>query len=269
MDTEDGIESALAGKHIYGDGFSPDEIEAWYESEREGYSGLGASDRAGYRYGYHALNQRHGFRHLGDRTIEHALGLGSAYGDEFLPISERISRLTIVDPSDHFVSTRVHGIPTEYAKPSPEGRLPFEDDSFDLVCALGVLHHIPNVSFVATELKRVCRPGGLALIREPIVSMGDWRKPRRGLTRNERGIPLSLFRGAIEEAGFVIEAESLCVFPPLVKAVQKAGISTFNSGVFTRIDEIVARMFRFNYRYHALSTLERFRPSSAFYVVRG
>ena len=32
MDTEDGIGSALAGKHIYGDGFRPDEIEAWYES---------------------------------------------------------------------------------------------------------------------------------------------------------------------------------------------------------------------------------------------
>lgn len=263
----DEIESCLAGQRLYGDDFSQSQIEAWYEGEKEGYAGLGAGDRENYRYAYRALNMRHGFRYLPDVRFTHALGLGSAYGDEFVPLKSRVGRLTIVDPSERFENAEVHGIPAEYVKPRPDGRLPFADSSFDLVTCLGVLHHIPNVSFVLGELQRVCKLGGIALVREPIVSMGDWRKPRRGLTRNERGIPLQLFRLAIEKAGFETVHEGLCVFPPLVKMAGKLGIAPFNNDFITWLDDVMAHAFEFNTRYHATHWLHRFRPASAYFVL--
>ena len=85
--------------------------------------------------------------------------------------------------------------------------------AFALVTCFGVLHHIPNVSFVMSELGRVLEPGGVMLLREPVISMGDWRKPRRGLTKRERGIPLHLLQRIAVESGFEVIKQSLCMFP--------------------------------------------------------
>jgi SAM-dependent methyltransferase len=39
-------------------------------------------------------------------------------------------------------------------------RLPYPDASFDVVCSMGVLHHIPDPRPLVSELERVLRPGG-------------------------------------------------------------------------------------------------------------
>jgi SAM-dependent methyltransferase len=47
-------------------------------------------------------------------------------------------------------------------------RLPFEDESFDLVFGHAVLHHLPDLPLALSELCRVLRPGGtLAFCGEP------------------------------------------------------------------------------------------------------
>src|SRR4030042_6990948 len=76
----------LAGRKLYGDDFSLPEIEKWYEDERDGYAGLISRKEAPYAYEFHSLNRLHGFRFVRDGRFKSALGLGSAYGDEFLPI---------------------------------------------------------------------------------------------------------------------------------------------------------------------------------------
>ncbi len=74
------------------------------------------------------------------------------------------------------------------------------------------------------------------LLCEPIVSMGDWTHPRPGLTRHERGIPLSLLEGACLAAGFGTSHKSLSLFPALPKLAAKLGIATYNSRLLTRQD---------------------------------
>jgi ubiquinone/menaquinone biosynthesis C-methylase UbiE len=81
----------------------------------------------------------------------------------------------------------LNGVPLTYVKPVASGTLPFPDGTFDLITFSGVLHHIPNVSYVVGELARVVTPDGYLLLREPIHSMGDWRGPRRGLTKKNAG----------------------------------------------------------------------------------
>ena len=45
--------------------------------------------------------------------------------------------------------------------------LPFSDSSFDGVVAMNVLHHVPNLGNVVSELARVLRPGCRAVFAEP------------------------------------------------------------------------------------------------------
>ena len=43
---------------------------------------------------------------------------------------------------------------------------PFEDDSFDVITILMVLHHLKNPEFVISEIKRILKYNGLVIVRE-------------------------------------------------------------------------------------------------------
>lgn len=261
------LEPCFSGERLYGDDFSPEQVRDWHEDEREAYADLGAKDLGSYTYVYHALNAVHGFRYLPRRRFSRALGIGSAYGDEFAPIADRVDDVTIIEPSESFVKDDAHGIPARWVKPEVDGTFPFEDNSFDLVTCLGVLHHIPNVTHVVNEIYRCMRPDGWALVREPVVSMGDWRYPRPGLTKRERGIPLALFRNMLAEAGFSVVHESPCVFPLVPKLWHLFGREAFNSEFGTRLDSILSRILRPNLQYHANTFVKKFRPVAVYCVL--
>ncbi len=265
---EDDLRRYFAGEALYGDNLRADEIRQWFEDEREGYANLGAKNRDDYSYAYHQLNLMHAFRHIGDTRFSSALGIGSAYGDEFQPIAAKIENLTILEASEALSSGQdVHGIPCRYVAPNESGDLPFESGSFDLITSFGVLHHIPNVTHVINECGRVLADNGIMLLREPIVSMGDWRNPRHGLTRHERGIPLNLLNEMVGKAGFRVERATLCVFPPLSIISGYLGIRPYLSKVTVAIDAMLSRLFSWNLRYHATSKWHKIRPTAVFYVL--
>lgn len=95
-------------------------------------------------------------------------------------------------------------------------RLPFPDESFDLVLGHAVLHHIPDLEVAAAEFLRVLRPGGtLAFCGEP-SAYGDrlaaWPKRwagaaaplwRRALGAGRRAES----NGADPDYGHALEAE--------------------------------------------------------------
>lgn len=206
------LDEYLEGKKLYGDDFSPEEIEQWFKDEEEAYANLGAKDRPENYYGAHALNHAHSFRYLLPRRFPSVLSLGGATGEELRPLLSRMEKITILEPSQAFPVKAIAGVPVEYVKPRSSGIMPFRDESFDLATCFGCLHHVPNVSTVVRELFRCLRPSGIALIREPIVSMGDWRRERAGLTKRERGLPLPIFRAIVRSAGFTIVKETRCIF---------------------------------------------------------
>ena len=61
--------------------------------------------------------------------------------------------------------SRQRGFPRLLAAALP--RLPFADGEFDVVCALDVIEHIDDDAAAASELWRVCKPGGLLVITVP------------------------------------------------------------------------------------------------------
>jgi SAM-dependent methyltransferase len=262
------ISDYLSGQRLYGDDFTASQITAWFIDEQEAYADLGAKNAEAYAYGYHALNFRHGFRFIADRRFHRLLGFGSAYGDELKPIAGAVDHITVVDPSDAFVRTEIFGTSATYVKPTSDGALPFANGIFDLATCLGVLHHMPNVSFAISEIARVIAEDGYMLLREPIVSMGDWTKPRQGLTKRERGIPIKILESIVTQYGFEIVHKSLCMFPLTPRLFKWRKPSAYDSPLAVIIDSMLSEAFAWNINYHPNNPLQRLRPTSAFLLLR-
>jgi len=249
----------LSGEKLYGEDLSPEEISKWFADEKEGYYETTKIYESN-RYSYHALNVEHGFRHLPQKTFYRVLGIGSATGDEFAPILHQCQNITILDPSEAMSNARF-----QYARPDKSGLLPFPDQSFDLIACLNVLHHIPKVSVSLKEIGRVLTPDGYALISEPITSMGDWNHPRKGLTQNERGIPLQLFRSMVAMSGLRIYRESLHSFALTSRWRYVIREAPYNTTWVVKLDRFLCRLPWFK-SYHATG-IKKLRATCVFFVV--
>ena len=251
------LDTYFSGKKIYGDDFGLEKIREWFEDEEEAYSELIDED---YTYEFHGLNKYHFYSKLGHKSFKKALLFGGAQGYEVLPIIEKIDEINIVEPSENLKNDRLGNKPLKYFKPSIGGKLAFEEDSFDLVTCFGVLHHIPNVSLVISELARVLQPGGLLLVREPIITMGDWRGERKGLTKRERGIPVNLLRKKLTGEGLKIVYEKKVVFP-ITRRI------SLNNRFLVMMDSLLSTMFSWNYNYHPKNIFQKLQPGAAIYIL--
>ena len=265
------MDKYFSGETLYGNDFNREQIQQWYDAETEAYADLGSKDEEKYIYGYSPLNILHGFSYLKEKKFENVLGMGAAWGHEFSPVIDRINNLYIIEPSDNLRSKHLEHLTPIYTKPTVEGKIEYPDNYFDLVTCFGTLHHIPNALFVLKELYRVTKPGGYLLIREPVISMGDWQQPRKGLTRNERGIPLNLFKAVFKELNAKIINEALCFsmtafFQRTWGKFFKRPIYTFKS--YNIFDKWFSKVLSWNLHYHATKKLQRIAPQSVFYVVQ-
>lgn len=89
-------------------------------------------------------------------------------------------------------------------------RLPFENDSFDVVFARAVLHHTSDLRSACAEFFRVLKPGGIMLaVREHVISdKADLLAfydihPLHHLYGGENAFQLVEYEAAILQAGFV------------------------------------------------------------------
>jgi SAM-dependent methyltransferase len=258
------FENFSDGKALYGADFSEAQLEEWFRDEQEAYFNLGHLEYGSY--GYHALNWRHGFRHLPQSPFEHVLGMGSAFGDELQPVLARARKITLVDPSDGFTNNRF-----KYVKPVASGRLPFDDESFDLVTCFNVLHHVANVSEVMCELARCTRRGGWLLVREPTTSLGNWDKPRSLRTLHERGIPRQILLQMADDAELQVVYQRACYFalmPHIRRVLPKGMNQVFNWPLMVAADDFVSNLPIWTKKYHPTSFFAKFRPHALAMVLK-
>jgi SAM-dependent methyltransferase len=82
--------------------------------------------------------------------------------------------------------------------------LPFASQSFDIVLGNGVLHHLPNLAEVVPQIKRVLRPGGIYIGREPnfISPLIQWKVLGEHSSRNEHAVYRDEIISTFNAAGF-------------------------------------------------------------------
>ncbi len=100
------------------------------------------------------------------------IGAGTGYFSLNLLSLGAIERATATDISQGMLDSLAAsaarlGVSVETVRAEAE-ELPFEDESFDLVCGHAIVHHIPDLERAFAEFHRVLRPGGtLAFCGEP------------------------------------------------------------------------------------------------------
>jgi len=110
------------------------------------------------------------------------IGCGTGAFAERLAAQHLDAALLATDQSPRFVElTAARGVEARVADATD---LPFEDDSFDLVAAMWMLYHVPDLDLALAEVRRVLRPGGRFLA----VTNGD--EHVAGLRRDGGGGPV-------------------------------------------------------------------------------
>jgi SAM-dependent methyltransferase len=114
-----------------------------------------------YHQEAHILKRLDAIDFKGRHVLEIGLGQG-ADSEQIIRRGAIWSGLDLSSESVDRVSTRLRlrGLPYQRLERGSALSLPFPDNSFDLVFAHGVLHHIPDVITAQKEIARILKPGG-------------------------------------------------------------------------------------------------------------
>jgi len=181
------------------------------------------------RSGRVVLDQFHGFNDLRGRTL---LDYGCGGGGKTVHYARQgAARVIGVDlhcdaPRARAFGAR-EGLSLEFYSLEPDGRIPLPAASIDVILSSSVLEHVGNLPRALAELRRVLRPGGLALHRwHPFATRrGAHLGATLGLPFAHRLFPeadlvQAYYRSLIDKYGRVPD----CVRPP-VRAESAMGTS--------------------------------------------
>ncbi|MBL8797332.1 MAG: class I SAM-dependent methyltransferase [Planctomycetia bacterium] len=166
---------------------------------------------------------------LGDVRGLDVLDFGCGHGMAAVVLARSGARVTAFDLSPNYVAecqTRAASNGVALRALAADGeRLPFADASFDRIWGNAVLHHL-DLDIATRELRRVLRPGGVAVFCEPWAGnpLLNWARrtlPYRGKHRTVDESPLTpaqlremrLVFGAVEVQGHQLLAMIRRVLP--------------------------------------------------------
>ena len=252
------------GSKLYGDDFTHQQILKWYQDEEHAsydiYKGVDTTQ-------YDALNWYYAYRHLDKNFYAKCVALGIADGKDIEPFAKNIGEIFGIEPEERWWRNNIGNTKAKYLKPAIDGKIPLENNSCDLSICLGVLHHIPNVSYVLGELSRVLKKDGVALFREPVTMMGDFRFSRPRMSPHERGIPPGIFKKILKDSGMHIKQLVLFDNPIVSRSAQKIGINKpYDSKFIIKMDSMASQLFAWNMHYYPKNIFNKISPSSAFII---
>jgi SAM-dependent methyltransferase len=113
---------------------------------------------------------RPAFDRLGDLSGKQALDYGCGHGMGAVVLARRGAVVRGFDLSEEYVAearlrAAANGVSAAF-QPADAHDLPYADESFDAVWGNAILHHL-DLTQAARELRRVMRPGAVAVFCEP------------------------------------------------------------------------------------------------------
>jgi hypothetical protein len=144
-DLPDPTRAQLEGHELYGEDFSPGQVALLFAEEASGCSRQSGPALEPRNYGYREQNRQTLLRHVpANRRFRHALGFGSGYGTELVPLADRIERLTIVEAGHGYGVDPALRMPVEVLQAQATGDIALDDAAVDLVTCFGVLMYVPK-----------------------------------------------------------------------------------------------------------------------------
>ncbi|WP_068076500.1 class I SAM-dependent methyltransferase [Novosphingobium lentum] len=109
---------------------------------------------------YHEWMQSHAMLFGKDLTGKSILNVGAGFGFDSVPLVDSGASVTCIDYSPMIVALGKKGLPEARWVGGFSHALPFQDDSFDIVCCNAALHHMRSAPVALREMLRVLKPGG-------------------------------------------------------------------------------------------------------------
>lgn len=249
-----------------------DNIRKWYEEEEAWHDRFsnGRNDKNDYWIVYEVFNRKYAInKHVKFSRDSKILSFGCAEGSDTSRLyDEHKFQLFGVEASAELIDAFKKNNPEAViVKAQIDGSIDYPDESFDHIFCFGVLHHIPNVSFIIKEFHRVLKTGGVAVIREPLCWMYSGKNRPDDLSPNERGIPESFFRKEFTSTGFELLEVKYSFYKPLMSLIRKFGFIDKFPGLVYHADKLLCSIPR-KHKYYPQTFLDRFTPSSAYYIVK-
>lgn len=114
----------------------------------------------------------------GRRTLD--LGCGSGYGSfRIAGVASSVIGVDVAEDAVDFARGRYVRPNLSFMAVEPGRRLPFDDESFDVVLSFQVIEHVHDVRSYLEEARRILRPGGVMVIITPDRKhrLLPWQRP--------------------------------------------------------------------------------------------
>ena len=220
-----------------------------------------------------------------DWPYEHAMELGSGTGFFLLNLMQGgvIKKGSVTDLSPGMVKVALRnaerlGLDVDGRVADAE-RIPYDDNTFDLVAGHAVLHHIPDVRAAFREVLRVLKPGGRFVFAGEPTKIGDTYARRLGqltwwLTTNVTRLgPLSGWRrpqSELDDSSRAAALEAVVdihTFDP--SALERVAREAGASDVRAVTEELAAALFGWPIRtFEAAVPQERLTPAWRMFAYR-
>jgi ubiquinone/menaquinone biosynthesis C-methylase UbiE len=190
------------------------EVRAYWEEEPCGTASASAEEGTPEFFAQIAAERNRlepfisGYADFGSTRGQTVLEIGVGAGSDFIRFARAGAVATGVDLTDHAIALvrrrlELEGLEADLRQADAE-KLPFPDESFDVVYSWGVLHHTPDSDRAIAEAQRVLKPGGRLCVmlyaRHSWVAYGFW--VRQGLLKGRPFRSLSdVIAGHMESAG--------------------------------------------------------------------
>lgn len=168
--------------------------------------------------------------HFGRTEDLRLLDVGCGVGNYHPLLAGKVGAISGTDVSPACVVEAATRNPGVSYQPYDGERLPYADDSFDAAVTICVMHHVPPAQWpsFAAEMKRVLRPGGLAVVFEHnplnpltqrVVSNCEFDADAVLLKQRET-------RGLLQGAGFAkVASRSILSLPSFGPATRKLDLA--------------------------------------------
>lgn len=255
---------------LKGNNYSKEKIEKWYREEEIYHNQFKGGRGEKYWIIDETFNEKYTFNKFINLSSESkVLSFGCAEGNDLEKIYKKNKfKLYGIEASAELIKAFNKKFPeAEIKKSNIYGNIDYNDNFFDYVMVLGVLHHIPNMSFVLSELYRVLKRGGKIIIREPISSMkpkNKWGKNDK-ISPNERGIPVNFMKSEMEKLGFRILSVSKAYWAPLMRVIKIYPFLQNYPVLIYYIDKLCCSI-PIPIKYYRENIFSKCAPGAAYYI---